>query len=117
MKYFKNIILLMGALSLLFIGCEEEVLNKAPKNSFSEKDVWSDINLAEKYLNDAYDGVGKWGIDDDNPRNTPAGLSDDAMQRGDHGMWVYNTGNISASNYGECNRWDWNYENIRICNV
>jgi len=117
MKYFRNIILLIGALSLLFIGCEEEVLNKAPKNSFSEKDVWSDINLAEKYLNDAYDGVGKWGIDWDNPRNTPAGLSDDAMQRGDHGMWVYNTGNITASNYGACNRWDWNYENIRICNV
>ena len=118
MKYYKIIFsLLIGVFSVLFIGCEEKVLDKTPKNTYSENDVWGDINLAAAYLNDAYDGVGKWGVDWDNPRNTPAGLTDNTMQRGNHGFWVYNTGDITPSSYGACNRWDWNYENIRICNV
>ncbi|MFP4621226.1 MAG: RagB/SusD family nutrient uptake outer membrane protein [Bacteroidales bacterium] len=118
MKKYKIIgSLLISFLVLLFISCEEEVLNKDPKTSFSEKDIWNDVELATNYLNDAYDGVGKWGINWDNPRDAVPSLVDDCMQRGDHGIWVFNKGDITADEYGACNRWNWNYDNIRITNV
>ena len=110
------------ALALLFlcssISCEKSVLDKTPKNEFSSIDVWADINLAKTYLNTVYDGIGQWGMHHyRNPQVMTSSATDEAWQRGNHGIWVMNQGNISASNYGDFNIWTPNYRAIRTCNI
>jgi hypothetical protein len=109
-------------LALLFIcssiSCEKSVLDKTPKNEFSSIDVWADINLAKTYLNTVYDGIGQWGMHHyRNPQVMTSSATDEAWQRGNHGIWVMNQGNISASNYGDFNIWTPDYRAIRTCNI
>lgn len=63
MKIFR-IIAIMFVLAGLFTfsGCEEEVLDKEPKTSFSEKDIWADFELTKMYVWNAYKALGAWGI-------------------------------------------------------
>src|SRR5699024_3976179 len=74
-------------------------------------------NLAKNYLNSVYQGIGRWGISDNNPATMPSSATDQAMQRGDHGIWIFNRGNITASDFGNFNKWEQNYESIRKCNI
>lgn len=105
-------------LTCLSISCEKSVLDKNPQNEFSEKDVWGDINLAKSYLNTVYDGIGQWGMHHyRNPQVMACSATDEAWQRGDHGVWVMNKGNITASNYGDFNIWTPDYQAIRRCNI
>ncbi|GAA4312390.1 RagB/SusD family nutrient uptake outer membrane protein [Compostibacter hankyongensis] len=111
-------IIIASVLSCLAISCEKSVLDKNPQNEFSEKDVWGDINLAKTYLNTVYDGIGQWGMHHyRNPQVMANSATDEAMQRGDHGVWVLNKGNITSSNYGDFNMWTPDYKAIRRCNI
>lgn len=111
-------VILISLMSLLCTACEDQVLNKVPKDSFTDEDIWSDIELAKGYLNTVYQGIGQWGITPDNgPREMPSSATDEAMQRGDHGIWVLNRGNITASDYGAFDKWSHGYQHIRRCNI
>lgn len=116
MKYTKIVVIAVIA-GLLMTACEGQILNKEPKDSFTNNDIWQDINLAQNYLNSVYRGIGKWGISDNNPATMPSSATDQAMQRGDHGIWIFNRGNITASDLGNFNKWEPNYDNIRKCNI
>lgn len=101
-----------------FYSCEKGVLDKTPQNEFSEINVWGDVNLAKDYLNTVYDGIGQWGINHGrSPQVMACSATDEAWQRGNHGVWVFNQGNITASNYGSFNMWTPDYKAIRDCNV
>ena len=52
MKKYINIKILSVFL-LLMSSCVEEILDKAPLDRYAEELVWSDINLANSYLNTA----------------------------------------------------------------
>ncbi|MDZ7690885.1 MAG: RagB/SusD family nutrient uptake outer membrane protein [Balneolaceae bacterium] len=113
-----RLLVIVSMLGVVFGSCEEQVLNKETQDRFTENDIWGDVNLARSYLNKVYQGVGGWGITSDNgPREMPSSATDEAMQRGDHGVWILNNGEITASNYGTFNKWSDNYEAIRRCNI
>jgi len=54
---FYSITLLISAL-ILFVGCDQSVLNKQPLDQMSQENVWSDPGLVKLYLNDIYQGLG-----------------------------------------------------------
>jgi hypothetical protein len=117
MKFSKAVIFI-SLCSLSFVACQDQVLNKEPQNSYTKQDIWSSISLAKAYLNKVYQGIGQWGITSNNsPREMASSATDEAMQRGDHGFWVLNKGNITPSNYGVYNKWSPDYEAIRRCNI
>lgn len=117
MKKFVTITI-ASILTCLTFSCEKSVLDKNPQNEFSENDVWGDINLAKSYLNTVYDGIGQWAMHHyRNPQVMANSATDEAMQRGDHGVWVLNKGNITSSSYGDFNMWTPDYLAIRRCNI
>jgi len=119
MKLSKIIVIIsLFVLSFGFVACQDQVLNKNPKNVYSSKALWNSPNLAESYLNKVYQGVGQFGIRHGNsPREMPSSATDEAMQRGNHGIWTLNKGNISPSNLGDFNIWSPDYKEIRRANV
>src|SRR5680860_1643423 len=64
MHIMKNyrILLTFIAVIIIFSSCEDEVLDKSPRSSFSEKDIWNDFELTKKYVWNAYSAMGAWGI-------------------------------------------------------
>src|SRR5690625_621228 len=115
-RFFKFFIAII--INILFFSCEKATLNKEPQNAFSGQDVWSDINLAKSFLNTVYDGIGQWGMHHyRDPQVMTNSATDECMQRGNHGIWVFNKGNITASNYGDFNIWTPDYKAIRKCNI
>ena len=65
MKINNKILLIIFSLGLLiaFTGCEEQVLDKEPRDFLSETAVWDDINLVQMNVNTIYHGLagGEWG--------------------------------------------------------
>ncbi len=113
----KNLIIAMVSLfTILFTGCEEQVLNKESKSSFTEDDVWNDINLVEKLVFSSYTKIGGWGRYSTNGLFSVA--SDEAFMLFDYGFWVLTSGTIDASNMGAfANSWRDGYKTIRDINV
>jgi hypothetical protein len=117
MKRFMKVAVVI-LLTCFSFSCEKGVLDKSPKNEFSETNVWKDANLAKAYLNTVYNGIGQWGMNHDQiPRQMACSATDEAWQRGNHGMWVFNQGNITASSFGGFNVWTPDYKAIRNCNI
>lgn len=50
-------IYLAAVLALLFFACDEEILDRTPQDSYSDPLIWSDANLAGRYLNAIIDEV------------------------------------------------------------
>ncbi|MEO7047453.1 MAG: RagB/SusD family nutrient uptake outer membrane protein [Ferruginibacter sp.] len=94
-------------------------MNKSSKSSFTEDDVWNDINLVEKLVFAQYKGLGGFGT-----YNAISGdllftaASDETLFLFDYGMWVVNSGTIDASNMGAFAK-DWRnkYSTIRNINM
>lgn len=53
MRYF----FLLGCLSAGLVACNDDFLDKKPLNQISEEAVWSDLNLAEAFVNNIYTGL------------------------------------------------------------
>jgi len=53
----KKIIYIVFSISLLFISCNEDVLDKEPLGLISDASVWQDDNLVDSYLNRIYKRV------------------------------------------------------------
>ncbi|MBA4168318.1 MAG: RagB/SusD family nutrient uptake outer membrane protein, partial [Chitinophagaceae bacterium] len=56
MKKYKSIFICLSCL-IGFAGCKRDILNQPPKDKLTDASVWSDLSLANLYLNDAYNGV------------------------------------------------------------
>ncbi|AEL25642.1 RagB/SusD family nutrient uptake outer membrane protein [Cyclobacterium marinum] len=118
MKKYINIKILSVFL-LLMSSCVEEILDKAPLDRYAEELVWSDINLANSYLNTAYRNISS-GF---NSNLNLAGVSDHTFFIHIYGTDVYVQGNITPSNMGPFNHTrfrflNWQlFDNIQIINT
>lgn len=116
MKTKNFIVVLVGLLAALFAGCEKQVLNKESKSSFTEDDIWQDIDLVEKLVFSSYTKLGGWGRYSTNGMFSVA--SDEAFMLFDYGFWVLTSGTIDASNMGAfANSWRDGYKTIRDINI
>ena len=114
----KNIIRISIATFLIFSfsGCEEQVLDKLPREVFSEVDVWGDIELAQKFQNTIYAGLGYWAVG--NYIDTYAMYSDEAMVGEDLNVYYYNRGELASDNMGRFEPiWALKYSYIRKANI
>ncbi|MEX2569225.1 MAG: RagB/SusD family nutrient uptake outer membrane protein, partial [Cyclobacteriaceae bacterium] len=109
----------LSVLLLLFSSCEEEILDKTPLDRYAEELVWSDINLANSYLNTAYRNMSS-GF---NSNLNLAGVSDHTFFIHIYGTDIYVKGNITPSNMGPFNHarfrfLNWRlFDNIQILNT
>ncbi len=103
--------------SLVFISsCSMDVLDKEPISSFSDAAVWSDVNLTELFINDAYreltTGFGDFFI--------PGKITDELYGR-KGGLNFINAGNIAPASDGGVNFWSNNnysyYKTITKANI
>lgn len=105
---------------MLFSACKKtSILDQAPQNQYSDAVLWSDINLADTYLLDAYHGT-MMGY----TQTMLFSVTDEAHSTFDHGAEVYVQGNISPDNTapwngGETNLpyWDTYFANIQKINI
>jgi len=119
MKLFKSYIYLFALVILLLQACSK-ILDKLPQDKFSDQLVFTDINLADRYLLDTYNqsligGVGYISF---------ASLTDESHDT--HGFETANylQGNVSSSATGPFGNWAFNYttwglmyKNIQRLNV
>jgi hypothetical protein len=99
-------------------GCEKEVLNKESKSSFTEDDIWNDINLVEKLVFSSYNELGGWGWPQPGAGGFLSTATDEAFMLFDYGFWPVSSGTIDASNMGVfSNRWRQGYASIRNINI
>lgn len=99
-----------------FSGCEEQVLDKLPRDVFSEVDVWGDIELAQKFQNTVYAGLGYWAVG--NYIDTYAMYSDEAMVGEDLNVYYFNRGQLAPDNMGRFEPiWGLKYSYIRKANI
>lgn len=117
-KYKKIISIL--TIFLLFSACKKDsILDKQPQNQYSDGVLWTDINLANAYLLDAYHGVAMGYT-----QTMLSSVTDETHYTFDHGAEVYVQGNISPDNNapwdaGETNlpNWDTYFTNIQKINI
>jgi starch-binding outer membrane protein, SusD/RagB family len=99
----KKIYVIIILLICIFVGCEEKVLDKELKTSFSEADVWSDIVLAEKFVIDTYNGLcgfghGMWSYGAEH--SWPTSGTDECFYLFNYGNWPMNDGTLAPNNMG-----------------
>ena len=114
----KNITKILSAtiLMIFVVGCEEKVLDKLPRDVFSEVDVWGDIELVQKFQNTIYAGLGYWAVG--NYIDTYAMYSDEAMVGEDLNVYYFNRGELAPDNMGRFEPiWGLRYEYIRKANI
>ena len=58
----KTLLIVVALFGLLFQGCEQNVLDKPPRDIFSDFDVWTDIELTRKFQNTIYIGLRYWAV-------------------------------------------------------
>jgi starch-binding outer membrane protein, SusD/RagB family len=116
MKRFKYI-LLLGFIIIAF-SCEKDLLDKKPLDKFSELDVWTNVDLAQAYMNNVYsDALGLYygqTTDDwtDNVMLSDFGLAYNSMYGSLQDFYVQAGVFTSEKNLG------WNqYSKIRKCNL
>jgi starch-binding outer membrane protein, SusD/RagB family len=114
MKCYKIIIsgILICLLSILYVSCEKEILDKDSKSAISEKDVWGNITLAEMYLNRCYPSVGHFGITD--PGHFKSSITDDGTSAV---APAFLKGEADASTGGYNSMWTDQYRYIKDINV
>lgn len=112
----------IGIFAFLFLiasGCSK-ILDKTPVDKFSDALLWSDINLADRYLQDTYNNsvTGAFGY------LSYASLTDESHDTHGFGTDNYLQGNISSSNptpFGiwafDYTTWGTMYKNIQKLNI
>ncbi|MEO8413556.1 MAG: RagB/SusD family nutrient uptake outer membrane protein [Ginsengibacter sp.] len=110
---------IFALLVLIGSGCSK-ILDKTPVDKFSDALLWSDINLADRYLQDTYNNsiTGGFGY------LSYASLTDESHDTHGFGTDNYLQGNISSSNttpFGiwafDYTTWGTMYKNIQKLNV
>ncbi|MEX2592595.1 MAG: RagB/SusD family nutrient uptake outer membrane protein [Anditalea sp.] len=117
METNKTILIITGLFMIAFTGCVE-VLDKESKSSFTEEDIWNDINLVEKLVFSSYDALGGWGWPQEGAGGFLSTASDEAFMLFDYGFWPASSGTIDPSNMGVfSNSWRQGYTSIRNINI
>jgi hypothetical protein len=115
MKNSQRLLTAMGISLILFVfaGCADQVLNKKPETVFSQKDVWSDISLAQKYVFANYSAI-TWRYSYHGNRTNFSGeLTDQLYGNYPYGQRLYTQGQITFDNMGTfAGMWGSKYKNI-----
>jgi len=113
----KNLFIYFFGLLLLFSGCEDNVLDKAPRDFFTYEDIWSDLNLVKQFQTRLYNRMESWSLHG-HKNIMLASFTDDAFSAENlAGVYSINLGNITADNIGGLDIWSLMYEYIRIANL
>lgn len=96
MKKYIIDIRILAFLMLLLSACEKDILDKDPLDRYPEELVWSDIDLAENYLNTAYRNTSS-GF---NTNVHLSGVTDNTFFIHIYGTDLYVQGKITPSNMG-----------------
>jgi starch-binding outer membrane protein, SusD/RagB family len=114
-RIFSHILLAAG---LLFsVSCEKNFLDKKPLDSYSDADVWQDLNLVEAFVNSRYTIL---------PFMEGPGVIKSYFMSGacDEGNSKHSYGNERALETGQMSPdntvydfWTANYQQIRNCNI
>lgn len=120
MKIFNNHIRTFKLIGLtiisiiLFYGCTNDFLEGKPLDKISDADVWTDVGLAQNFVNDIYgemrDG---WGN-----HMSLSVTSDESFARERTGAHLVQRGDINPSSLGHIG-WTWNhyYSIVARCNI
>jgi hypothetical protein len=114
----KKINILFLITLLIGVGCQKQVLDKPPKDFFTEADVWNDFGLLKQFENRIYEGLGSWDVG--NAGNIMlASYSDEAMSAENlNDAYNINAGNITPDATGAFgNIWTLRYQYIRMANI
>ena len=119
METNKSYIKLFACLFLFLSGCSE-ILDKTPLDKFSDALLWSDINMADRYLLDTYNNSINGGFG----YLSYASVTDESHDTHGFGTENYLQGNISSSNTSPFGIWAFNYttwdvmyKNIQALNI
>lgn len=121
MKTNKIFITALSLFVFTFISCEMDILDKNPRDSFTDTVVWEDMNLVRMFSNSTYNGlVGAnrdWSFG--GSFGWPGSDSDLLLANyGGGGQEVINLGTISPESMGAWNEvWGRKYEYIRRVNI
>jgi hypothetical protein len=121
MKISKYKIIFFLVFALLEMACSEDtILDKSPVDKVSETILWTDINLADRYLQDIYGNAINGGFG----YLSYASLTDESHDTHGFGTDNYLTGDISSSNTSPFGIWAFDYttwgimyKNIQKLNV
>jgi starch-binding outer membrane protein, SusD/RagB family len=120
MKSFRNIFIIIFSLFIfVFTGCEDQVLDKSPRDSFSENAVFGDLELVKMYVSANYNSL-PTNVSYIWTNNPPwiDGMSDNAYALHDYGIRTYQLGEISPSSSGMWgSMWSNKYSAIKNLNV
>lgn len=108
--------IIIGACLMMFYSCTD-LMDKEPLDKYSGAVIWTDLSVAEAFVNNVYrilPGVG-W---DDIPRGRGLScISDEALHSyGYYGVEDMNKGMLSPSNTTQFDTWKMDYEHIKMCN-
>ncbi len=91
--------------SLIIISSCSKILDKTPLDKYSDGLIWSDINLADRYLQDNYNKSINGGFG----YLSYASVTDESHDTHGFGSNNYLQGNISSSNTNPFGNWAFNY--------
>lgn len=97
-KYIFNIRIFIGLMFFTF-ACNNDFLDRSPLDSYSDAVVWSDISLAEFYLNELYNNVECGWNQRAHGYQTGLFVGETTMTKGAE-LTNYSNGNISAGSPG-----------------
>ncbi|HTE23619.1 RagB/SusD family nutrient uptake outer membrane protein [Flavitalea sp.] len=114
MEKYKFIYILF-ALLVFFSACKKTtILDQTPQDKYSDAVLWADVNLADAYLVNTYQGTGIGFY-----QEMLTGLTDESYNF--QGSEVYATGSVSPDNTvilgGGFPNWDSLYSNIQRVNI
>ena len=105
------------------LSCNKNYLNRKPLNSFSDADVWSDINLVQAYVNSKYEGLPNWNDNQPSDGNSleqsiaVSAISDEGFSKFNwFGESVITTGALTPDQ-DILDVWAADYKYIRYCNI
>jgi hypothetical protein len=110
-------LLILAGLAFTQVSCEKDFLDKKPLDSYSDADVWQDLNLVEAYVNSRYTLL---------PFLEAQGVQKAYFMSGasDEGNSKHSYGNERALELGQMdpdnpvyNFWQQNYQEIRNLNI
>ncbi len=105
----------------LWTACKKNVLDKVPLDSFSDKSVWNDLNLAKAFADFQYNVLPNPGHYWNKLSNRSWALSsacDEAFNKfDDYNASIMNSGALTPDNLGNFDIWDETYKRIQDCNL
>jgi len=120
MKKIDKILLLVSSLIfIVFTGCEDNILDKAPRDIISEKTLWNDIDMIDQFVVSTYNSLDDWCVtvhNEPNINHSLAILTSDAVYRDASDAW--SEGEVSPADLLDFSfLWAEKYNYIRNINI